>query len=134
MTMTMNYTDSLCVLDCASCGLKFGMSADFERRRRNDHGDFYCPSGHINVFSGKTDEERAKAKVAELERRLASRAEDVRIARMQRDDATRSLTATKGALTRVRKRAEKGVCQHCNRHFVNVERHVAGQHAELVQA
>ena len=133
MSTTLNFTETLFVQHCARCQMAFGMPMTFESARRDDHQTWYCPSGHSQSYTGKSDEERAKARVVELERQLASRRDDVRVQRERTEAVTRTLTATKGQLTRAKRRAEKGVCQHCSRHFVNVERHMSSQHADLVQ-
>jgi len=41
-------------------------------------------------------------------------------------------SATKGQLTKARKRADRGVCQHCHRSFVDVARHVATKHPSVL--
>jgi hypothetical protein len=102
----------------------FGINDDYEARRRVDARHFYCPNGH-NMGWDETEEDRQRARAERLERQLANAQEGERSYRA-------SLIATKGALTKARKRADKGVCQHCNRHFANVERHVAHMHPDAV--
>lgn len=46
----MDVTISLDPIDCAVCGIIFGVSADFIKRRLSDHKPFYCPSGHTNLY------------------------------------------------------------------------------------
>lgn len=131
-TYTLNVHQTLFVLDCCQCGMTFGMSTDFERRRREDHDWWYCPKGHQQHFAGPSDTEKAKRRATELERRLASREEDLLAERMRRNEERRRHAATKGQLTKARKRADAGVCQHCNRTFANVARHVEHMHPEAV--
>lgn len=113
----------LYVLDCARCGVVFAINRDYEQRRRKDGSGFYCPNGHSNIYQPALEAEKQKRQIATLERRLANAQEDARA-------ANASLITTKGHLTRARKRADKGLCLHCNRHFANVERHVAHMHPE----
>lgn len=40
------------------------------------------------------------------------------------------IRAEKGAKTKLKKRIAKGACPCCNRHFVNLQRHIEGQHPE----
>lgn len=120
---TITELTTLNVLHCADCGMPFAITEQFERRRREDHRNFYCPSGHVNVYRGKSEEQKAKERADYLERQLANRDEDLRAARA-------SLTATKGQLTRVRRRAENGVCPYCTRTFANVQRHIHSQHPD----
>lgn len=52
---------------CAHCGMPFAMSRDKKERLRKCHNTFYCPDGHAQSFVGKTEEERLREKVKELE-------------------------------------------------------------------
>ena len=51
----------------------------------------------------------------------------------QRGAAERTLRTTKGHLTRSRKRACRGLCPFCKRHFVNVQRHVETKHPDAAK-
>src|SRR3990167_9140447 len=106
---------------CCNCGVLFAMTADFDKERRRDHKLFYCPSGHAQSF-GENDTERelrATRECLESERGWSSRLSG-RLA-----VAERSLSATRGVVTRQRNRAAAGLCPCCNRHFVAMERHMA---------
>jgi hypothetical protein len=124
---TLNYTGQLIVQDCCNCGMTFAVPADYDKRRRNDHKSFYCPAGHPQSYTGKTEEQKQRERAERLERQLANRDEDLRSARA-------SLTATKGVLTKTKKRVANGVCPCCNRSFANLGRHMAGQHPEFAEA
>lgn len=50
---------------CCKCGIVFGMSAETMQRRRNDHDWFYCPNGHAQHYTGKSEAEKLRE---ELER------------------------------------------------------------------
>lgn len=125
------WTTSLYVTDCASCGVIFAFATELEQRRRADGGTFYCPNGHSMVF-GNTDKDRIK----KLERQL----DDVRTQRDHAREATqrekRQHTATKGQLTKARRRAANGVCpdEECHRSFTDLADHVRTCHPELVKA
>lgn len=127
----------LTVLDCPSCGVIFAIPGDLETRRRGDGQGFYCPNGHTMSYDGKTERELTKLR-EDLQRaqNRAQWAEDSeRLQRERAGSAERSLAATKGQVTRLRKRAVAGACPFgCRRHFVDVERHVATRHAgELLE-
>lgn len=123
MTLTLNYTEQLVVEHCCACGMAFAMSADYERRRRDDHRNFYCPAGHIQHYTGDTEEQRQRKRADRLERQLANRDEDLRATRA-------SLIATKGVLTKTKRRVANGVCPCCTRTFANLQRHMANQHPD----
>jgi hypothetical protein len=86
-----------------------------------------CPIGHTWHYTGPTPLER--------ERQRADRAE-------QRAQATRDLleheqrshAATKGHLTRTRKRVAAGVCPCCTRHVTHLERHMTTQQPDSQEA
>lgn len=37
-------------LDCPSCGVTFGITKEYEKRRRNYNDNFHCPNGHPQHF------------------------------------------------------------------------------------
>lgn len=108
----VKYEAGFNVIECYTCQMPFGVTAYFERRRREDHGWFYCPAGHCQHYPQETKLEKAERKAAML-------ADQVRMEREQREKAERQL-----------RRVQKGTCPKCNRHFVNVERHMKSKHKE----
>lgn len=124
--MTFTDTVTFVVEECCNCGCLFALTSDMQKRLRNKPGEtFYCPRGHAQYYTGKTEEQKQRERAERLERQLANRDEDLRSARA-------SLIATKGQLTKAKKRADAGICQHCKRSFANVSRHVAHMHPEAV--
>lgn len=122
-TYTIDATTTLVTHECYRCHVMFAMPQELNERALADHSiAFYCPNGHGAAYTGKTTAEKAAERATWYAQQLASRDEDLRSARAAH-------SVTKGKLTKARNRADKGVCQHCNRHFVNVARHVASQHA-----
>lgn len=131
---TLTFSDTLTVVECYNCGITFGMPEQYDRLRRSDHGWWYCPNGHQQHYNGKNEAEKLREQLQIAEKRLANARDDVRAERMSHDGTKNSLRSTRGELTKTRKRAEKGVCIHCNRHFVDVARHMTSQHAQEVLA
>lgn len=43
--------------ECCKCGIAFGVTAAFQRRRVADKRTFYCPEGHPIHYVGKSDRE-----------------------------------------------------------------------------
>jgi len=126
MSTTMSFTETLRVTRCW-CGMAHAIPQALynhmlEQRDNNQKQDgCYCPLGHVWIITGESELDRERAKAERLERTLANRDESLRIERA-------SHTATKGQLTKARKRAARGVCQHCHRSFVNMAKHVATKH------
>lgn len=52
---TYKVNADIVVQTCCSCHMLFGVDGDFDKRRRNDHNWFYCPNGHPQHYSGKTE-------------------------------------------------------------------------------
>lgn len=132
--MTISETVTMVTEECCNCHMLFAVTTDFQRDRTEDHKYFFCPNGHQQHYTGKTEaqeqKERADRLAAQVERanrRAANAQEDARAAHA-------SLVTTKGHLTRAKKRAAHGVCPCCSRTFANVARHVAGQHPDFVEA
>jgi hypothetical protein len=108
---------------CYRCGVLFAMTAEYRQKRLADHSlNFYCPNGHGQAYIGKTEAER------ERERREAAERRE-KYWRSSAEDTERRLRATKGVVTKMRKRVTAGTCPFgCRRHFANLERHVASKH------
>jgi hypothetical protein len=113
------------VYECAECGIPFGLSGDFVRRKREDHASWYCPRGHPQSFKGESEAERLRKLLADANAnatKLAQRALDAELAEQKAETARRKLE----------KRVRAGVCPCCSRSFVNLKRHMATKHPEKV--
>lgn len=121
---------TLYVTDCASCGVVFAISSEYEGRRREDHRGFLCPNGHSQSFSGPTEaEKRATAAAAEGDRLRAKLVAKRDQARAAQEEAA----AAKASEVRLRWRIGNGVCPCCQRSFPGLAAHVASKHPDFVQ-
>lgn len=122
----MTTTTQMVTLDtqtCADCGVFFALPLHFVNERREDHASWYCPNGHRLHFPQETEAEKFKRLYHEAEKR-AGRNYD-------RAQATeRSLIATKGHVTRLRKEVLAGKCPFCGQHLRDLERHITRQHKD----
>ena len=107
-------------INCCSCGVPFAAPSFFFEKRRDTHEYFYCPNGHSQHFTAKTEAEKLKAELAEEQARHSRT-----LARLNTSER-----ATKKAERKL-KRVARGVCQCCNRTFTNLARHMATQHPEV---
>lgn len=118
--------------DCIKCGVPIVMPSTRENWLRNGgRGEtFYCLNGHAQVFSGQTEAERIQ-KLLDTERAWRER-EQKESARQRelREAAERQVSAARGQVTKLKNRASAGLCGCCNRHFTNLERHMATKHPE----
>jgi hypothetical protein len=116
--MDVTTTLKMHCLDCANCGILFGITQDFEARRREDHRDFYCPSGHANRYNQKSEADRLRDKL---------RAEG-----LEKERAMRDAAEAKAANEALLKRVHAGVCPCCKRTFKQLAAHMARKHPEVV--
>ena len=113
---------------CPVCGIHYGVDKDvmdFKRRAPKSDSDrgWVCPNGHSLVFrTSEADEQRQRADRAEQQ--IAYECD-------RADAAKRSVSAHKGQITKLRKRAKAGVCSCCNRTFQNLARHMASKHPSM---
>lgn len=68
---------NLIELQCANCGITFAMEKAWNDRLRENHKGFHCPSGHSNVYSGTTEEDKLKEKIKEKERLLIEKDREI---------------------------------------------------------
>jgi hypothetical protein len=113
--------------------MAFGMDREFYNARRRDHASFSCPAGHAQHYTAKSESERLKDELENM-RGTAKWYEDA-YARQQveRQRLQRVVSAKKGTITKLKKRAANGVCPCCTRTFANVARHMATKHPGFPQ-
>lgn len=106
---------------CCNCGMAFAVTADFQKRRRDDHKQFYCPAGHQQFYNGKTEAQKLREELERKGQMLdAANQRAARIER-QRNDVAK-------AHMRMRDRIKNGVCPCCNRTFQNLLQHMRTEH------
>lgn len=119
---TYTYTGELHVETCCheKCGVTFGLDIGHYRQLRNDSSRwFYCPNGHQQHYTGKSDGQKlrdAEAREGALRDQLTA--------------SIREQDLTRRTLLRERTRFANGVCPCCTRSFENVRRHMQGEHPD----
>lgn len=114
--------DAMLEVEICTCGVLFAVPEHMLDTRRADGKTFYCPNGHPLHYGSEN---------ARLKRELEAARDRTARERAMRDQAEASLRATKGVVTKQRKkllRVAAGVCPCCNRTFKDLARHMAGQH------
>lgn len=88
------------VIHCANCGMPFAITQDKSDRLRECHNTFYCPVGHPQSFTQKTEKERLRERVRELEaaeqKRAADSAKAARLARQKKAKSKKVSPAKSG--------------------------------------
>ena len=121
---TIYETITLTTHQCGNCGITWAMPAEFIAARRRDGERFYCPNGDARVFR-ETEVDRLRGELESVKRSKQYLSD-----RLESEE--RRHAATKGQLTKTKKRINGGVCPCCNRSFVDLARHMAGQHPGYV--
>ena len=103
--------------ECCDCGMAFAMTNDFYERRRKDHDDFYCPSGHGQHYTGKTEEQKLKERLEQEQQRVVKL--ELKAGNISKN------------YSRMRKRIANGVCPCCNRTFQNLMNHMKNEHPDF---
>jgi hypothetical protein len=124
---TITYSVTLVTEECCNCGITFAMPEDYRvHLLSKPRTDFYCPNGHRQWYVGKSD----ATKCREAENLAASlRAENDQLV-ASNERLTRDVLNKAKRLKSVKQRAKAGMCLHCRRTFVNVERHMSKQHPD----
>lgn len=130
-TITMQTTLEL--ITCVRCGVAFAAPVDMLDRRRHDHDMFYCPNGHNLSFPQASDAEKARAETEKYKRLWKDEQKYASEVLNERNVAQKQLSATKGQMTKLKQRIANGVCPCCHRSFVNLHRHMTGQHPEYTK-
>ena len=131
MSNSIDVKITLDPVTCCACGVVFGMERHLKKQRVEDHASFYCPNGHSQHFTGETEADQLRKQLKQRENSLKWARERAAGEERRADHAERRLAATKGVVTKMKKRVGAGVCPCCNRHFSALERHMASQHPEF---
>lgn len=121
----------LTVFNCGECAGTYAINERYRRQKQENTGGWHCPYCESSWgYFGKTQAQKLeeKLKAAEESRRSAWRETEKTSERL--DAERRSHTATKGHLTRKKKRAANGTCPCCNRTFKQLAAHMKNKHPE----
>lgn len=122
---------------CCKCSCTFAIDDTLNDRSRVwKKQSIYCPScGTSQGWSGETPDQKVRrkleAEIAKVKRSKEFLEASESAARARADHAERSLSATKGVVTRMKNRVSKGICPCCNRSFENLKRHMQKKHPEF---
>lgn len=129
-TLTLQTETEFFIESCFTCGCQFAMTRDFYDNRQRNKDSFYCPAGHAQHYTGKSDRElRREAEAREraaLDQLQAAEAENRRIKR----EAAVERKAAATEQSRLAQRSRGGVCPCCDRSFVQLARHMKTKHPE----
>lgn len=124
---------------CPRCKTQHTLPAELYHTamaKRNDDKTqtIYCPYGHPWHYTPQREldeQEKIRQERDRLRQRLAEKDDYIREERERREHAERSASAYKGKVTRLKNRAQAGLCPCCNRSFQNLHRHMQTQHPDF---
>lgn len=131
MAETIAVTQKMIVETCITCGATFGLSGGSYQQFADNHKSFSCPYGHKQHYTDESDSEKAKrlsGEKADIERRLKYAEQSRDLYREQNEGHKNALRATKGVVTKMKKRSAAGMCQCCKRSFENIHDHYKTKH------
>ena len=114
--------------ECCVCGTPFAIESTLCASLKRTQDWFYCPNGHQQHYAKSTEE-----KLREAEKKLKSLDEQYQWWKNEAEQKSRQLSATKGQLTKTKKRLSGGVCPCCNRSFASLHRHMQMKHPEYTK-
>lgn len=131
-TLTIGVELELMTCVHGGCGIQWAAPSGWVSARRNDHQSMFCPNGHSQSFTAKTDAEKFREQLADSERKLKWQTD--RSKRLANDNMTlaKSRSALRGVVTRLKNKAAAGICQWCDHEFPDVAAHVAEAHPGVV--
>lgn len=119
------------IVDCANCYGLFAMTREMNQRFRKNGKTFHCPMGHGNWY-GESEEDLLKKK---LKREKESKEYLKRSREHYREKANQvgySLRATKGVVTKLKKKIAAGKCPACEAEFDDLKAHMENDHPGYV--
>ena len=129
-TIRIPMTSDVLISRCASCGVQYGVTAEFDEDRRNDGKAFYCPNGHTLSY-GETEVDRIRRERDRLKQSLAEIDQSRAAAWNRAKEETAKREKVEKELKRQQRRVNAGVCPCCNRSFVALARHMQVKHPDV---
>lgn len=132
MIADITVTERLVATQCWNCGVHYAMPSYLREKRREDGDRFWCPNGHIAVFT-ETAVAKLQRKLDKEREALERSRENADFWRDQHDGSERRLSATRGVVTRIKNRISKGICPCCKRSFANLRKHMCTKHPNYAE-
>lgn len=121
------------VAECITCGVPFTVPLTVYEEHRKRGGYHHCSNGHSQGWSkDRSKEEKDRQELARLRQQQVQWDWERRELLTQADHERRRAAASRGQVTKLKKRAAAGVCPCCNRTFQDLARHMSGQHPAFI--
>lgn len=130
-TFLDNIAETFYVVNCYRCSVNFGVPSQLYRRAVTDaKGSLYCPACRCGMSWQESDD---KIRIKQLEQKLQWEADQSQRRKKHLEATQNSLRATKGVVTKLKKRTACGVCPCCKRQFQNLRRHMKTKHPKYAK-
>jgi hypothetical protein len=112
---------------CYKCGIEFHVPEHWKTKRHESSEAFWCPNGHQQFYVESTADKLRRER-DRLKQELAYKDDEIRLQREMRETAERQASSARGQVTKLKKRANAGVCPCCNRTFLALQKHMKQKH------
>lgn len=130
MSQALRVTSTLHTETCCSCGIEFAMPEDFRARKLENHSNFYCPAGHPQFFSGKSEADKLRDQLAVKQREVEAEQRRTEMVKTELRGAKIAAGKAKAETSRIKQRVGGGVCPCCKRNFYALRRHMSNKHPD----
>lgn len=128
---TLTYTDTLEVHTCPTCGIRYAIPKEWDKKNLEHGRNWWCPKGCSVGYTGKTEAEKERAKRKEVEAELERTSRRLTQAQQAKHTAERQAAARKGQVTKIKNSVKNGKCPCCRRNFSNLQKHMKVVHPEF---
>ena len=119
-------------MQCGTCGVWHAIPEVMYETAFENGGFWHCPNGHQRGFrEGRKARDAVREERDRLKQQLAEKDDEIARQRQLREFEERRVSAAKGQITKIKKRAKAGVCPCCNRTFANMAAHMKTCHADM---
>lgn len=115
--------------ECCVCGTAFAVPEVFLNKRRRDGVNFYCPNGHT-LHYGESEVDKLKREIKLKEKVIKDFQSFYEAEKSDHEHTRNRLRATKGELTKTKKRIGSGTCPCCGFGFPNLRDHMKTEHPD----
>ena len=113
--------------ECINCGVPIVAPSNFYEQRHSNHSlNFYCVNGHSQHYIGDTDAQK-------LQKLLDAEKSRHDTTKRWLENEQNSHRATRGTVTKLKKRVAAGVCPGCHRSFQDLKRHMKTKHPAFAE-
>lgn len=129
--MTSTFTQSIEMVQVVcSCGMVYCIPEPYRSNCQRHGKSWHCPGCQVSWGFSESEADRLRKRLLAQEAETKAAREATARERDRRQAEERSHAATRGQLTKVKRRSAAGVCPCCSHRFLDVRRHMKAKHPE----